>query len=215
MEYIIAALIGATVSAVGIIVNNLLTFNNTKKTVAYSLYITKKIEAYNEFHKNIMLSFGQFYSTHENSTEPDLEKFNIDEIKEYLKKKKIGDGKIETFLAMWKGKGKTETIGKIRQYICKGEPNIVENTIDTAWNSFVENIFYFSKEVREIAKNIITNMRSYNDERRIIRVYGYSPDEKEYENSMKRIQKLKAGIEDLKLSLIEKMTGEIKSYGLE
>lgn len=215
MDYIIAALIGATVSAVGIILNNFLTYKNKKKTDAYSLYITKKIEVYNEFHKNIMLSSGQFYSTYELGTMPDLEKFDIDDLEDYLKKKKIGDGKIKTFLTKWKEKGKTDAIGEIRQYIYKGEPNIVENTINKASNSYVENIFYFSEEVGEIAKNLIKDMRSYNYEERTIRVDGHSQDDKEYENCIKRTNKLKVGIENLKSSLIEKMTSEIKSYGLE
>jgi len=211
MDYIIAALIGATVSAVGIILNNFLTYKNKKKTDAYSLYITKKIEVYNKLHKNIMLSSGQFYSTYEhNSTEPDLEKFNIDEIKEYLKKKKIGGGKIKTFVTMWKEKGETDAIGEIRQYIYKGEPNIVENTINKASNSYVENIFYFSEEVGEIAKNLIKDMRSYNDEIRTIRVDGYSQDDKEYKNCIKRTNKLKVEIEDSKILVVDKMTSEIK-----
>jgi len=216
MDYIIAALIGATVSAVGIILNNFLTYKNKKKTDAYSLYITKKIEVYNKLHKNIMLSSGQFYSTYEhNSTEPDLEKFNIDEIKEYLKKKKIGGGKIKTFVTMWKEKGETDAIGEIRQYIYKGEPNIVENTINKASNSYVENIFYFSEEVGEIAKNLIKDMRLYNDEQQTIRVYGRSRGEKECEDDNKRIKELKVGIENSKELLLGKMKSEIKSYGLE
>ncbi len=216
MDYIIAALIGATVSAVGIILNNFLTYKNKKKTDAYSLYITKKIIVYNEFHKNIMLSFGQFYSTYElNNTGSDFEEFNVDDMEAYLMKKNIRGGKIETFLTKWKEKGKTDTISEIRQYLYKGEPNIVENTISTASNSYVENIFYFSEEVGEIAKNLIKDMKSYNYEKRTIRVDGYSQDVKEYENCIKRTNKLKVGIEDLKLSLIEKMTSEIKSYGLE
>jgi len=215
MDYIIAALIGATVSAVGIILNNFLTYKNKKKTDAYSLYITKKIEVYNEFHKNIMLSFGQFYSTYESSTGQDLEEFNIDDMEDYLKKKKIGDGKIKTFLTMWKEKGKTEAISQIYQYIYKGEPNIFENTINKASNSYVANIFYFSEEVGEIVKNLIKDMKSYNNERRTIRVDGYSQDDKERENCIKRTNKLKVGIEDSKILLVDKMTSEIKSYGLE
>jgi|GEM_PF-4074077 len=215
MNYIIAALIGSGVSGVLMILNNFLIYKNKKKTDAYSLYITKKIEVYNEFHKNIMLSFGQFNSTYGYSTEPDFEEFNINDMEEYLKKKKIGDSKIKTFLAMWKEKGKTDAINEIRQYIHKGEPNIVENTINTAWNSYVANIFYYSKEVGEIMKNLIKDMTSYNYEQQTIRVYGRSQHEKVCEEDNKRVRELKAKIEDSKILLVNKMTSEIKSFGFE
>ena len=85
----------------------------------------KRIAVYNLFHKQMMKAFGVFYSTYEFGSKPDLNKFNREDIEEYLKEKKLRYGTIQELLESWDNK-KNESIQKITNYLYKIEPKIVD-----------------------------------------------------------------------------------------
>lgn len=207
---IIAASVGALFSLLGILLNNWLNYKNKIKSDAYNNFMIKRIDAYNEFHKQLMLAFGLFYSTYEFGSKPDFNEFSLDDIKTYLKERKVLEGNIRKFSDIWENESKSKAIGKIVTFLTKGEPNIVENEITKALNIYVQNIFYFSENVGNIANELTKKMLSYNDEKQMIRIYGRSKLEKEKKETSVRIRKLKENIEKLKTEFIETTRNEIK-----
>lgn len=210
LNTIIAASVGALFSLLGILLNNWLNYKNKIKSEAYNNFMMKRINAYNEFHKQSMLAFGKLYSTYEFGSRPDFNKFNLDDIKTYLKERKVLEGNIYKFADIWENKNKSEAIEEIVSFLTKGEPNIVENEINKTRNIYVQNLFYFSENVGNIANELTQKMLSYNDEKRMIRIYGYPKLDKERKETSERIRKLKENIEELKTKFIETTRNEIK-----
>ena len=185
-------------------------YNYQKKIHEFSLFTVKKHESYIDLYQSLLKAYGWLDGLYGFISDLTYQEYNKDDITGLMKENKFPKGKIEEVLLTWDENGKEYALEVMKEFRRLVDFSEARNAIVMAQKCHHLNRLYLSRELEEVSKKIIEDLKQIHISFEVVEQFSKSNRKQSLSTFRESKEKLKEALVSIE-ELISIMKSEISS----